>query len=143
MVALMRVVLSVSGLAVVTLVPAGPEHLTSPVSLALVAYAVYSIAVWVFDVKGIAPTRALSDWGHWIDVVFYTSLIALSRGTVSIFFWYFFPILVASFGGVDRDQVVLTSAASPRSWGSGSRRRVEDRAAAVPDPADLPSPSDT
>src|SRR5262245_3243798 len=97
MVALMRVVLAVSGLAVVTLVPAGPEHLSSPVSLALVAYGIYSIAVWVLEIKRLAPFRGLSDWGHWIDVACFTILIALSRGTVSIFFWYFFPILVASF----------------------------------------------
>jgi signal transduction histidine kinase len=115
MVALMRVVLAVSGLTVVTLVPAGPEHFASPVSLALVIYAVYSIAVWLFELKGVAPTRALSDWGHWIDVVCYTSLIALSRGTVSIFFWYFFPILVASFrwGFWAGIRVVLTSAILP------------------------------
>src|SRR5262249_24983309 len=97
MVALMRVVLSVSGLTVVTLVPAGPEHFTSPVSLALVAYAVYSIAVWVCELKGVAPVRGLTDWAHWIDVACFTVLIALSRGSVSIFFWFFFPILVASF----------------------------------------------
>ena len=97
MVALMRVVLSVSGLTVVTLVPAGPEHFTSPVSLALVAYAVYSIAVWVFELKGVAPLRGLADWGHWIDVVCFTILIGLRRGPISLFFWFFFPILVASF----------------------------------------------
>jgi signal transduction histidine kinase len=97
MVALMRVVLSVSGLTVVSLVPAGPEHFTSPVSLALVAYAVYSIVVWFVALKGAEPARALADWGHWIDVACFTVLIALSRGTVSIFFWYFFPILAASF----------------------------------------------
>jgi hypothetical protein len=97
MVALMRTVLSVSGLLVVTLVPAGSERFDSPQSLALVVYAIYSLVVWVCELKGVRLFRPLQDWGHWIDVGFYTLLIILNRGTVSIVFWYFFPILVASF----------------------------------------------
>jgi hypothetical protein len=111
MVALMRVVLSVSGLTVVTMVPAGPEHFASGVSIALIAFTLYSIGVWLLELKGHAAFRAVSDWGHWIDVGWFTLLIALSRGTVSIFFWYFFPILVASFrwGFVPGIRVVAVS----------------------------------
>jgi len=111
MVALMRVVLSVSGLTVVTLVPAGPEHFASAVSIALIFFAIYSIGVWLLELKGHSAIRAVSDWGHWIDVGWFTLLIALSCGTVSIFFWYFFPILVASFrwGFVSGIRVVAVS----------------------------------
>jgi signal transduction histidine kinase len=63
----------------------------------LATYTLYS-AVLVFlsiRVSHLLPIRYL----HWIDMVWYLVLIALSSGTSSVFFnFFFFAILVASFG---------------------------------------------
>jgi signal transduction histidine kinase len=64
---------------------------------ALAIYTVYSAVVVFLSIRRshLVPIRYL----HWVDMVWFLVLIALSSGTSSIFFnFFFFAILVASFG---------------------------------------------
>jgi len=63
----------------------------------VILYTIYSLCIYLLSVRRskILPSGLL----HWLDVGWYVSLIALSGGTNSIFFFFlFFAILVASFG---------------------------------------------
>lgn len=98
MIATMRMVLASSALLVIFFIPSEPDREITLTYSALVLYTVYSVALYVLDVRGARILRHIQDRGHWIDVACYTLLITLSSGTNSIFFFgYFFPILVASF----------------------------------------------
>jgi signal transduction histidine kinase len=97
MISTMRLVLASSALFIYMLHPARPNTLFGATYTALVVYTVYSAAVYVLSLRRSArlPQRIL----HWIDLLWYIPLIALSSGTNSIFFYFlFFSILVASFG---------------------------------------------
>ena len=96
MVCLMRLVLALSALAVIYIDPAEPDRMVGVTYAALVLYSLYSGALWLLSLRrGSFPKfRA----GHWIDTGWYLLLVALSSGTNSIFFlFFFFSILVASF----------------------------------------------
>lgn len=94
----MRLFLAAAGLLVVALVP--PEHryglrLTYAM---LVAYTMFGAAVYVIQVARGRAGPVLVEWEHWIDVAWYSAIVALSGGGNTIFFYgFFFPILVASF----------------------------------------------
>jgi signal transduction histidine kinase len=96
MLVVMRCVLAFSAFAIIWIDPSEPRRLVELTYASLAAYCVYSL-VLAFAARRAgwpAPDRAL----HWIDVLFYTYLVALTEGTSSIFFhFYFFAILVASF----------------------------------------------
>jgi len=97
MIALTRLVLAAAGTGIIYVVPTQPDRFVAVTYASLVAYSLYSAVLCAAELYGRAP-RALSTWGHWIDVACYTILITLSQGTNSIFFFgYFLPILVASF----------------------------------------------
>lgn len=100
MIALMRLILALSALLIVVLVPSEPDRHVGLTYATLCLYAVFSAVVYLLVLLRPAshPVRVLADWGHWLDVGWYTMLIALSSGTNSIFVvGYFFPVLVASF----------------------------------------------
>ena len=106
MIAAMRVVLAFSALLVIYIAPSEPDRFVVPTYLTLAGYGIYSIVIWALAVRHsrILPLMIL----HWLDLVWYIPLIALSNGTNSAFFFlFFFAILVASFG-----------------WGFGSGLRV-------------------
>ncbi len=91
-----RLMLATSALLVILIDPSEPNHylgLTYTVSL----YTIYSA---VFCVLAIQRSRLVPvDIMHWLDMVWYLALVALSGGTNSVFFnFFFFAILVASFG---------------------------------------------
>lgn len=93
----MRVVLAFSALLVIYLDPTEPNRFVGPTYLALTAYGLYALLIWALVVRRsrTLPITIL----HWLDVVWYLPLIALSNGANSIlFFFFFFAILVASFG---------------------------------------------
>src|SRR5438876_903877 len=94
----MRLVLAATGLLTIYFIPSEPDREVGLTYSALILYTLYSGTVWVLEVRKARVLSALPDWGHWIDVGWFTALITLSSGTNSIFFFgYFFPILVASF----------------------------------------------
>jgi signal transduction histidine kinase len=100
MIALMRLILALSALVIIVLVPSEPDRHVLMTYATLCLYALYSAAVYwlVLQRPAGASARLFADWGHWIDIGWYTVLIALSSGTSSIFVvGYFFPVLVASF----------------------------------------------
>jgi len=102
----MRLVLAFSALVVIYIDPSEPDRLIGLTHLTLLGYCVYSVVIYVLSVRRspILPFKNL----HWLDVAWYLSLIALSSGTNSVFFYFFFfAILVASF-----------------EWGFGSGLRV-------------------
>ena len=93
----MRLVLASSALFIYMLHPAGPDTFFVATYTALGVYTVYSLVVYVLSIRrsALLPQRIL----HWLDLLWFIPLIALSNGTNSIFFFFlFFSILVASFG---------------------------------------------
>jgi signal transduction histidine kinase len=96
-ISVMRVILALAALLVFYVDPPDWQRFSGTTYFFLAGYAVYSVAIWVMAIRHsrIFPIRTL----HWLDVGWYLTLIALSSGTNSIFFvYFFFAILVASFG---------------------------------------------
>ena len=103
----MRLVLASSAMFIVMLDPAGPRA----TYIALVLYTVYSFVIYVLSIRrsALLPQRIL----HWLDLLWYMPLIAVTGGSNSMFFFFlFFSILVASFGWgcIEGVRVTLVSA---------------------------------
>jgi signal transduction histidine kinase len=108
MIALMRLVLASSALLIIWIDPSEPDRFVTITYGALILYLAYALFLYLLSHYQVARAGWLRSWGHWVDVAWYTALIALSSGTSSVFFFfYLFSILVASF-----------------RWGSASGLRV-------------------
>jgi signal transduction histidine kinase len=97
-IAAMRLVLAGAGLLIILIDPAEPDRFVFATYATLGLYAIYSLLLYGLAVYRSEMPPALTRGAHWIDVGWYTVLIALSTGTNSIFFFgFFFAILIASF----------------------------------------------
>jgi len=97
LVAGMRLLLATSALAIIAIDPTEPNRLVTLTYVVLGAYVVYSAGVWVLS-HGDRPYPRLFRITHWLDIGWYTVLVALSSGTNSLFFFgYLFAVLFASF----------------------------------------------
>ena len=108
-----RLFLAASSLLIVFLVPSEPDHWVPLTYALLVLQTMYATALYLLRFFRTRAGAFIYDWGHWIDIAWYTALISLSSGTNSIFFFgYFFPIIVASFrwGFASGMRVALASA---------------------------------
>ena len=97
MISTMRLFLAASALFITMVHPTEPNRGLGPTYIALLLYTVYSLVIYVLSIRRstLLPQRIL----HWLDLLWYIPLIALSGGTNSIFFFFlFFSVLVASFG---------------------------------------------
>jgi signal transduction histidine kinase len=95
LVSIMRLMLATSAL-MVTVIDPRYEYLNATYAL-LILFSVYSAIFYFLSIKRskLIPVGIM----HWLDVGWFVALIALTNGTNSIFFTYFFfCILVASFG---------------------------------------------
>lgn len=95
LVSIMRLMLATSAL-MVTVVDPIYRYLEATYTL-LVLFSIYSAIFYFLSIKKskLIPIRIM----HWLDVGWFVALVALTNGTNSIFFTYFFfSILVASFG---------------------------------------------
>lgn len=93
----MRLMLAAAALLVIFLDPSERDGSLKLTYIALALYTIYSAAILFLSVRrsDLIPTRHM----HWFDMVWFLGLISLSSGTSSIFFsYFFFAILVASFG---------------------------------------------
>ena len=93
----MRLMLAAAALLVVLIDPSEPARYVNLTYIALALYTIYSGAILLLSIRrsDLIPARHM----HWFDMVWYLALIALSNGTSSMFFgFFFFAILVASFG---------------------------------------------
>lgn len=109
----MRFTLACTALLVFLIDPVEAGHPSEFAHMLLISYCLYSACfVFVYDLQlfhEIAKHRA----AHWIDVVFFSCLIALTAGSDSIFyFFYFLPILVASFAWGFREGLKVTLASA-------------------------------
>ena len=105
--ALVRCVLAFSALVIIWIDPSEPTRLVELTYASLAAYCVYSavLALDSYRSEWPPPKRAF----HWADIFFYAYLVALTEGTSSIFFhFFFFAILVASFFRGFREGVAVT-----------------------------------
>jgi signal transduction histidine kinase len=111
MLVLLRCVLAFSALLILLAEPSrfGQSALFAYLSLGL--YCVYTALIALISqrLEWPVPPRAL----HWADVAFYAFLIALTGGTSGFFFLFFFyAILVASFGWGSREGMLVTIVSS-------------------------------
>jgi len=94
MVALMRCVLTLSGLAIIWIDPTEPARYVGLTYASLVVYCLWSMGLFI----SAGRFQAVHRYAPWIDVVCAAYLVALSQGTNSVFFFIFlFAIMVASF----------------------------------------------
>ena len=111
MLVLLRCLLGFSALLVVVVDPPQIGRLVELAYFGVGLYCAYTVllAAISYRLGWPAPPRAL----HWADVVFYSFLIALTGGTNSIFFLFFFySIMVASFCWGSREGILVTVASS-------------------------------
>jgi len=93
----MRLMLAASALLVVLADISEPRPYSQHSYAILALYTIYSAAICVLSIRrsDLIPAGIM----HWIDIGWYLVLVALSGGTNSIFFnFFFFAILVGSFG---------------------------------------------
>lgn len=112
-VAAIRFVLAISGLAITYIDPPQQRDLLNHIYTVLWLYCIYGAAVYLLAVRDNELLETVLPWAHWIDVGWYSVLVALSHGTSSIFFFgFFFALIVASFrwGFVAGLRVALISA---------------------------------
>jgi signal transduction histidine kinase len=108
MVNTMRIVLAFSALAVIHVAPAGPERLATLTYAALIAYCAYGVVLYYLGTREHALPAARIN--HWVDVGFFACLVALTGGSGSVFYlFFFFPILVASFSAGYREGLLVTA----------------------------------
>lgn len=94
----MRFILALLALLIIYFDPSEPDRYVPVTYTTLILYTVYSAALYIIAISRKQFFRIFIEWSHWIDVVWYLWLIALSSGTNSIFFFFFFfSILIASF----------------------------------------------
>jgi signal transduction histidine kinase len=98
MIGLMRLILASAALLIIYLDPAEPDRFVPATYTALAIYFGYSLVLYLTARFKKSKLEWRFAWAHWIDVFCYTVLIALSSGTNSIFFsFFYFSILIASF----------------------------------------------
>jgi signal transduction histidine kinase len=108
MVNTMRIVLAFSALAVTHVDPAGPESLATLTYAVLIAYCAYGVVLYYLETREHALPAARIN--HWVDVGFFACLVALTGGSGSVFYlFFFFPILVASFSAGYREGLLVTA----------------------------------
>lgn len=93
----MRFILAASALLVIVIDPSEPNRYIRLTYSALGLYTLYSAVFFFLSVRrsDLVPARYM----HWFDILWYLAFVAMSSGTSSIFFnFFFFAILVASFG---------------------------------------------
>jgi signal transduction histidine kinase len=108
--AVLRLFLAFSALLIILVDPAEPSRLRNVTHYALVAYIVYSLAVYVVARRSTNfPWRAM-HYVAWVDVLWYSALITLSAGTNAVFFFfYLFAIIAGSSRGGTRLGLALTA----------------------------------
>jgi signal transduction histidine kinase len=112
-IAALRIVLAASALLIIYIDPAEPNRYVALTYTSLVCYALYSVTLYALARRRSPLLPSIRAVSHWVDVGWYTLLIALSNGTHSVFFFgFYFAILVASFrwGFTSGIRVTLVSA---------------------------------
>src|SRR5687767_1059767 len=87
-VAAIRLVLAASALLIIVIDPTEPNRYADATHAALLGYTLYSLLLVLAAYRGRAPLpgRLPGRLVHWVDIAWYTLLVALSHGTSSIFF---------------------------------------------------------
>lgn len=97
MISPIRLVLAAAALLIIYIDPSQPDRLVGLTYSLLIGYTVYSAFVLLISI--VTPRFLPMGVLHWLDMIWYVALISASSGTSSIFFiFFFFPVLVASFG---------------------------------------------
>jgi signal transduction histidine kinase len=97
LVSAMRLMLVSSALMVTVIDPSGHHRYLNLTYAVLILYTIYSAVFYLLSIRRsrLIPSIIM----HWADMCWFVLLIALTDGTNSIFFnFFFFAILVASFG---------------------------------------------
>src|SRR5437867_4477776 len=88
-VATMRLILAASALLIILIDPSEPDRLIALTYTALGLYTAYSALIYISSAGAGRLQELIYRWAHWGDVGWYVLFIALSRGTSSIFFFFF------------------------------------------------------
>jgi signal transduction histidine kinase len=109
----MRLALAAAALLIIFVDPSEPDRFVTLTYTLLVLYTVYSGALVLLALRKSRLFPFIQAWSHWLDMGWYTVLIALSSGTNSLFFFgFFFSILTASFGRGYRSGMATTVASA-------------------------------
>jgi signal transduction histidine kinase len=103
-----RALLAITAFLIISMTPQEKQRLVAVTQATLVVYAIYSLAVmWaVWRTRARAVPRALA----WIDVAFAGGISAMTEGTNSIFFaFYFLAVLAAAFTRGFREAMLITA----------------------------------
>jgi signal transduction histidine kinase len=108
MIALMRCVLALSGMAIIYIAPTEPARFVELTYFSLILYCLWSIVLYVGAERGLFSSTL--RYSPWIDVLWASYLVALTQGTSSIFFFLFlYSVLVASFSRGYREGMMITA----------------------------------
>ena len=97
LVAATRLILAISAFLILDYSPETDVN-TDTTRLILVLYLAYGSTLYIIAARRSRVQRSIPAWSYWADILWYTSIVALSGGLNSIFFFgCLFAILVASF----------------------------------------------
>ncbi len=124
-----RTVLVSAMLAIVFVDPSRPVHYAGWTYLVLAAYILYSLLVLATERLGLPFQPTLDRLAHWLDVAWFTLLIALSNGADSIFFsGLYFAMLTASLRWGFRSGILTTVVSAAAFTAIGLRGEIGDPA---------------
>ena len=89
--------LATAALVVIFMEPAGANRYIGPTYIAVALYTLYSAIFLLLSIRRshLVPIHGM----HWLDMIWFVLLVVLTGGSNSLFFnYFFFAILVASFG---------------------------------------------
>jgi signal transduction histidine kinase len=92
-----RLMLATAALLVTVMDPAGANKYVGPTYLAVLLYTLYSAIFLLLSIRrsDLVPIQIM----HWLDMLWFVAFVVLTGGANSLFFnYFFFAILVASFG---------------------------------------------
>jgi signal transduction histidine kinase len=95
----LRFKLAMAALLVIYLISSEPSRQVRLTHYCLAAYAIYSFVVFLLARRTINFSPAVLHTLVAVDLVWYTALISVSRGTHGLYFFYLFAIIVASSRG--------------------------------------------
>jgi len=105
-----RLLLSISALLIIWIDPTEPSRFRALTHSALVAYILYSFAIYLFARHHTNFRWTTMQYVVWADVVWYSALMTLGTGTNAVFFFFFlFAIIAGSSRGGTQLGFTLTA----------------------------------
>src|SRR5262245_20660132 len=91
----LRLLLAVSAFLIILVDPTEPSRLEQLTHYALIAYILYSLAIYLFARRHPNFSEQTMHYLTWGDVLWYSAMITLGTGTNAVFFFFYLFAIIA------------------------------------------------